>query len=91
LRRVTPISATWGFDRGTPIDRYYVDRFFNAHRQAITGRVLEIQTRDHIKKYGWGVSAADTLDVSPEFAPTFIGTQQTEVERSVYGTVVWRF
>jgi iron complex outermembrane recepter protein len=27
----------------------------------------------------------------PEFAPTFIGTQQTEVERSVYGTVVWRF
>ncbi len=26
-----------------------------------------------------------------EFAPTFVGTQQTEVERSVYGTVVWRF
>jgi hypothetical protein len=71
LRRVTPISATWGFDRGTPIDRYYVDRFFNTHRQAITGRVLEIQTRDHIKKYGRGVSAADTLDISPEFAPTF--------------------
>jgi iron complex outermembrane receptor protein len=30
-------------------------------------------------------------DRHPEFAPTFIGTQQTEVERSVYGTVVWRF
>ena len=30
-------------------------------------------------------------DRHPEFAPTFIGTQRTEVERSVYGTVVWRY
>jgi iron complex outermembrane receptor protein len=30
-------------------------------------------------------------DRHPEFAPTFIGTQQTEVQRSVYGTVVWHF
>jgi iron complex outermembrane receptor protein len=30
-------------------------------------------------------------DRHPEFAPTFIGTQQSEVERSVYGKVVWRF
>jgi iron complex outermembrane recepter protein len=27
----------------------------------------------------------------PEFAPTFVGTQRTEVERSFYGTVVWHF
>jgi hypothetical protein len=30
-------------------------------------------------------------DRHPEFAPTFIGTQKTEVERSVYGMVVWRY
>jgi len=30
-------------------------------------------------------------DRHPEFAPTFIGTPQTEVQRSVYGTVLWRF
>jgi iron complex outermembrane receptor protein len=30
-------------------------------------------------------------DRHPEFAPTFIGTQRTEVERSVYGMVVWRY
>jgi len=30
-------------------------------------------------------------DHHPEFAPTFIGTQQSEVERGVYGKVVWRF
>lgn len=71
LRRLTPISSNWGFDRGTPVDRYYVDRFFSAHRHLITGRVLEIQTRDHTRKYGARVSAADTLDISPEFHPTF--------------------
>jgi len=30
-------------------------------------------------------------DRHPEFAPTFIGTQKTEVERSVYGMVVWHY
>ncbi len=71
LRRVTPISASYGFERGTPVDRYYVDQFFTAHRHLITGRVLEIQTKDHIRKYGSGVTAADTLDISPEFRPTY--------------------
>jgi SAM-dependent methyltransferase len=71
LRRVTPISATYGFERGTPVDRYYVDRFFTAHRDVIRGRVLEIQTRDHIRRYGTDVIAADTLDINPAFQPTY--------------------
>ena len=30
-------------------------------------------------------------DRHPEFAPTFVGTQRTEVQRSFYGTFVWHF
>lgn len=71
LRRVMPISTSYGFDRGTPIDRYYVDAFFTAQRSLISGRVLEIQTRDHTRKYGTAVTASDTLDISPEFRPTY--------------------
>src|ERR1051325_2409946 len=71
LRRVTPLSTVYGFDRGTPIDRYYVDKFFSARRNRITGRVLEIQTRDHIRRYGSNVTAAETLDVNPSFKPTY--------------------
>lgn len=71
LRRVTPLSAAYGFDRGTPIDRHYVDRFFSAQRHLIAGRALEIQTRDHIRRYGSGVTDADTLDISPSFQPTY--------------------
>ena len=31
LRRLTPLSQHWGADRGTPMDRYYVRRFLDAH------------------------------------------------------------
>ena len=27
LRRLRPFSVYYGFDRGTPVDRYYLDRF----------------------------------------------------------------
>lgn len=71
LRRVIPISATYGFERGAPIDRYYVNKFFSARRHLVTGRVLEIQTSDHIRKYGSNVLAADTLDINPAWNPTY--------------------
>src|SRR5262245_50153649 len=32
LRRVRPFSASYGFDRGTPIDRYYLDTFLRANQ-----------------------------------------------------------
>src|SRR5262252_4733624 len=34
-RQVTPVSRDWGFDRGTPIDRYFVERFLGVHRHDI--------------------------------------------------------
>jgi hypothetical protein len=71
LRRVTPISVNYGFDRGQPIDRYYVDKFFSSRRPLITGRVIEIQTTDHIRRYGSNVTVAHTLDINPSFNPTY--------------------
>lgn len=71
LRRVLPLSDAYGFDRGTPIDRYYVDRFLSARRSLISGRVLEIQTTDHARRYGRGTTVMHTLDVNPAFHPTY--------------------
>ena len=39
VRRVMPISKKHGFDRGTPIDRYYTESFLEAHQADIQGRV----------------------------------------------------
>lgn len=71
LRRVTPFSAYYGFERGTPIDRYYLDRFLDAHRGDIHGDVLEIQTSGYTTRYGGGVRTASTIDIAPQFEATF--------------------
>jgi hypothetical protein len=38
-----PLSDQYGFDRGTPVDRRYIEAFLRVHRDAIQGRVLEVQ------------------------------------------------
>lgn len=52
LRRIHPISESWGEDRGLPIDRYYIEKFINANSLYIQGRVLEIGDDRYTRKYG---------------------------------------
>src|SRR3712207_5592488 len=40
LRRTRPLSAQWGFDRGLPIDRYYIEGFLSANAADVGGCVL---------------------------------------------------
>jgi SAM-dependent methyltransferase len=61
LRRSTPIDANWGFERGTPIDRVYVERFVGSHAQDIRGRALEIAAADYTSRFGRGVERVDIL------------------------------
>ena len=42
LSTVKPLSDVFGLDRGTPIDRYYVENFLKTRSGLIKGRVLEI-------------------------------------------------
>lgn len=65
LRRLTPISAVWGLDRGRPVDRYYIETFLEHHRADIKGRVLEVKDAGYTNRYGTGVSQVDVIDVSP--------------------------
>ncbi|MGH7267672.1 MAG: glycosyltransferase [Candidatus Rokuibacteriota bacterium] len=46
LRRTSPVDANWGYGRGTPIDRYYIERFLEAHAADVRGTVLEVQEAD---------------------------------------------
>lgn len=64
LRRTRPFSTQFGFERGTPIDRYYLHQFLDQHRADITGRVLEIQMPAYTTRYGQGVTAAHSVDIS---------------------------
>jgi SAM-dependent methyltransferase len=61
LRRVTPIDPNWGFERGTPIDRVYVEAFVGSHAADIRGRVLEIAAPDYTTRFGRDVERVDIL------------------------------
>lgn len=63
LRRTRPLSDRWGADRGTPVDRYYIEKFLQEHRQDIRGRVLEVKDGGYTRRFGQGVTGADVLDV----------------------------
>ncbi len=65
-RSTDPLSPAVGLDRGRPIDRYYIDRFIEANRALIRGRVLEIKDLEYTSKFGKGVTQADVLDVNRE-------------------------
>ena len=71
LRRVEPFSRVFGFDRGTPVDRFYMHHFLEGNRPVITGRVLEVQVSSYTRTYGQAVETAHTVDINPEWHATF--------------------
>ena len=75
LNRTSPISTQFGYDRGGPIDRFYIENFLNENSSIIKGRVLEIGDNAYTLKYGGNnITKSDILhiDDSNEQA-TFVG------------------
>jgi SAM-dependent methyltransferase len=65
LRRLDPVSAVWGSERGTVVDRYYIDRFFERHGSLIRGRVLEVRDSGYTRRFGQQVTSMDIVDIDP--------------------------
>jgi SAM-dependent methyltransferase len=64
LRRVTPLSRAFGYDRGRPVDRYYIERFLSANGSDIHGHVLEIADDAYTRRFGGDrVIKSDVLHV----------------------------
>jgi SAM-dependent methyltransferase len=61
LEQVQPVSRTFGFDRGTPIDRYYIESFLSDNQQFIHGDLLEIAESIYSKKFGSNVTSYGIL------------------------------
>lgn len=66
LRRMRPLSQKFGFDRGTPIDRYYTEVFLAEHASAIRGVVGEIADDTYASRFGDGrAERIDIIDIDP--------------------------
>ena len=63
--RNRPVSPILGCDRGTPIDRYYIEKFLGSRASLIEGKVLEIGSNTYSSRYGGKGSLIDVLHVAP--------------------------
>jgi SAM-dependent methyltransferase len=92
FRRLTPISRNFGFERGQPIDRYYIERFLADHSPDIHGDVLEIKDSTYTRLYGADrVASVTVLDIDPSNREaTMVGdlTKSDDLPRSTFDCIV---
>jgi SAM-dependent methyltransferase len=75
LSATRPASSIFGLDRGTPIDRHYIEKFLESRASLIRGRVLEIADSHYSKRFGGErVEAFEVLHATPgNKAATMVG------------------
>jgi len=56
-----PLSYLWGFDRGLPVHRYYLEQFLHEFACDIRGHCLEFQNPGYTPRFGG--SAVNKLDI----------------------------
>lgn len=76
--RNKPVSILFGVDRGTPVDRLYIENFLSKYSQYITGDVLEIAENDYTLKYAHDLKKSHILHVTADNPnATLVGNLET--------------
>jgi SAM-dependent methyltransferase len=67
LRRTSPLSRYFGYDRGTPVDRHYIEEFLARHAADIRGRVLEVGDNAYTVRFGGTrVAQSEVVHIDPK-------------------------
>lgn len=79
LRRTTPLCNLYGYSRGDPVDRYYIEKFLAAHASDVRGRVLEVGDHTYTFRFGGErVTQSDVLHIARAHAGvTIVGNLET--------------
>jgi len=91
-RAVEPLSYLWGFDRGLPLNRYYIERFLEEFRGDIRGHCLEFQDSPYTHRFGGGaVTKLDILHIDDtQPAATIVAdlTKPNEIPTSTFDCII---
>lgn len=66
LRSTKPISRKYGLDRGTAIDRVYIENFLSKNAYLITDNILEIADSYYSKKFVRNVYKYEVLHANSD-------------------------
>ena len=61
---LTPSSKRFGLERGTAIDRFYIEKFLAEHQDYISGTVMEIADSRYTKMFSENITEAVLLHVN---------------------------
>jgi Methyltransferase domain len=61
MYRTEPVSNVFGLERGTPIDRYYIEKFISDHSRVIRGDALEIGELRYLVQYSSQLTTKNIL------------------------------
>ncbi|SDM60344.1 Methyltransferase domain-containing protein [Fictibacillus solisalsi] len=87
---IRPKSRNFGFDRGKPIDRFYIERFLENNRREIQGHVLEIGDNFYTRTYGDNVTKSDVLNLISSPEATIVGDLATgeNIPQGVFDCII---
>jgi len=83
---MAPLSRSFGYDRGRPVDRYYIERFLQLNADVITGRVLEVKDPGYTRAFGHDVTEEAVLDVDRTNERATIYADLTDADAIAEGT-----
>lgn len=74
LRTTEPVTRSFGYERGQPVDRYYIEKFLKQNSNDIKGHVVEIGDDRYTQQFGGEkVTRSDVLDQAhPDSSPTIV-------------------
>lgn len=91
-KSVKPLSDKFGYDRGTPIDRYWIETFLAQKSDFIRGRCLEITDPAYTKRFGGNkVTHSDVLDIDKKNSKANIFADLRHLEKmpaNTYDTII---
>jgi hypothetical protein len=65
LKRQAPFSGCYGWDRGQPVDRFYIEAFLSRMAHCVHGDVLEIRDNGYTTRFGQRGHRSHVLDLDP--------------------------
>lgn len=90
LASLHPLSRKFGFDRGTPVDRFYIEGFLARHRCHIRGDILEVADDRYARMFGKSIGKIDVLHALPTSGATIVGDLATgeNIPASAYDCII---
>ena len=92
LRRTLPVSDRWGFDRGLPIDRYYIEAFLAREAASIRGDILEVCDPKYALRFGGAdttqIHVVDIDETNPEATVIADLTVEGSLPHQAYDSII---